>query len=105
MMDTGGRGDRRGARAWAGMLAGELRSPIDSTWNEFWSGAVSIGLSRKHLSALGVLMQGCVDRSLSGSIRTATARHSTVLHVNSYRWSDREAGTPVAADHPFKTSK
>lgn len=62
----------------------------------------SVGVDAKRLGRLDALMQGYVDRGTYAGINTVVARRGTVVHAGTYGWSDREAGTPMAADTIFR---
>ena len=64
--------------------------------------AGSVGVDAGRLGRIDALMQGYVDRGVYAGINTMVARRGTVLHTGTYGWSDREAGTPMAADTIFR---
>jgi CubicO group peptidase (beta-lactamase class C family) len=64
--------------------------------------ADSVGVDPKRLGRIDALMQGYVDRGVYAGIATLVARRGTVVQAGTYGWSDREAGTPMAADTIFR---
>ena len=64
--------------------------------------ARSVGVDAGRLGRIDALMQGYVDRGVYAGISTMVARRGTVVHAGTYGWSDREAGTPMAADTLFR---
>lgn len=64
--------------------------------------AKSVGVDAKRLGRLDALMQGYIDRGVYAGIATMVARRGTVVQAGVYGWSDREAGTPMAADTIFR---
>lgn len=64
--------------------------------------ARSVGIDPKRLGRLDALLQGYVDRGVYAGIATAVMRRGTLVHAATYGWSDREAGTPMAADTIFR---
>ena len=62
----------------------------------------SVGVDAGRLGRIDALMQGYIDRGVYAGIATVVARRGTVVHAGTYGWSDREAGTPMAADTIFR---
>ncbi len=62
----------------------------------------SVGVDAGRLGRIDALMQGYIDRGVYAGIATVVARRGTVVHAGTYGWSDREAGTPTAADTIFR---
>lgn len=61
-----------------------------------------VGVDPMRLGRIDALMQGYVDRGVYAGIATMVARRGTVVQAGTYGWSDREAGTPMAADTIFR---
>ena len=64
--------------------------------------AGSVGVDAGRRGRIDALMQSYVDRGVYAGIATMVARRGTLVHAGTYGWSDREAGTPMAADTVFR---
>jgi CubicO group peptidase (beta-lactamase class C family) len=62
----------------------------------------TVGMSSERLARIGPAMQAYIDRGEVAGTVTMVARRGRVVYQDVRGWSDKEAGTPLAADSLFR---